>query len=215
VGVDIGGSGSMLFRGFHNHEVLKGQKPLFGRSLGVVLKDNREEEEKFFDDKIHHTVIQANVFGRSPLKIEQMDTAGEQIKTILPGIKAVSDWVGERGADLIFRKMHDGINYKSTDPKFLYLVFNQDYKLLAQGGTVFTHSPKFHYHFEPDHRRILGEKHRAEANRWFDEMQKFSSIMPVRYYYDPNQDRFVISLRKMPGAPKNLPTLEELEKGTA
>jgi hypothetical protein len=111
IGIDFGGPGSRLFEGF--------SRGFFGRTLGVTLRDQREDERKIKDRRNIHTVIGGNMFERKTRR-------------------KVEKWLKGRKADVIFERMKGGLNYVAeNDIRFLREVLKAAYAILAEEGVMF------------------------------------------------------------------------------
>ncbi len=115
VGIDIGGTGSKLFRGF--------DKP-FALSLGLTLVDRRDPATQQLDASRGHGVIEGDI---------QSNAVKEAVKRSLDG----------RQADVMFLRMGAGADYLEQNPYAMADHFNDYYQFLsAQNGKMFVEVPK-------------------------------------------------------------------------
>jgi len=115
IGIELGGRGSKLFSEFSTGFIK--------RSLGVVLHDNRMEEERTQDTQRNHKVLSENLF--SP-----------------KGKQATTNWLNGKKADLVFEKM-EGAHFP-PEPGFMLTVFNRWYRLLSEEGIMLIQTSPMH-----------------------------------------------------------------------
>lgn len=114
VGMDIGGTGSALFRDF--------SPGFFAKSLGVVLADQREEKTKKEDEVYHHSVLEADAFSSK-------------------GWRGITNVLHGDVVDVLFERMYGGLVGMNTDFRFLASVLERWYGLLGDEGMMFVELP--------------------------------------------------------------------------
>ena len=114
VGMDIGGTGSALFRDF--------SPGFFVKSLGVVLADQREENTKQEDEELHHSVLEADAFSSK-------------------GWRNITSTLRGDTVDVLFERMYGGLVGMSADSHFLASLLERWYGLLGDEGVMFVELP--------------------------------------------------------------------------
>lgn len=113
LGIELGGLGSKLFRGFSDG--------FFKRTLGVVLLDTRKGMEKEADEVRGHDVIEANVFEQT-------------------GFSDIESWLAKYGngkADFADERMEGAISDFNVSNYFWLFQFRKCFRLLNDGGVLF------------------------------------------------------------------------------
>lgn len=114
VGMDIGGTGSKLFRDF--------PAGFFEKSFGVTLMDQRDDEVKKKDGARHHAVIEADAFSSKGQRMILGALYGKKV-------------------DVLFERMYGGLIDMKTDSHFLAAILERWYGLLSERGVMFVELP--------------------------------------------------------------------------
>jgi hypothetical protein len=186
--VDVGGPGSNLAREINKIDDSVG---FLARSLGVVLKDKRSKEGKRSDQQTRHSVLQADAFSKKGFNYSNLE-----VKHKILGTDAVREWLGKDKIDILFEKMHGAWNDVQFQNNSLYLVLNNWYKLMEENGTMFVQAPK-----------IEDNNSLSIFLNWCDTVNdKYTGLVKVEYQIG-EYNRYTLSLRKLKGAPTELPKL--------
>lgn len=119
IGMEFGGIGSKLFRGF--------TPGFFSRSVAVSLLDHRGWAHQLAaikerDKKIHHEVLEGNVFDPKVYK-------------------TLDQWLAGEKADLIIERMGRGLEFVPSEPHAVSKVLQTWYGLLREKGVMFVQTP--------------------------------------------------------------------------
>jgi len=184
IGIDFGGVGSRVFRGF--------SKGFFKRTLGLTLGDGRGEDEKKIDRENGHDVIGGNMF--DPI-----------IR------KRIKGWLNGQKVDLIFERMEGGLDCVNHDMRFVREALKQIYFILREGGVAFIQ--QYWYLFESSGASAEQLYSWAEGvNRGYEGRIEITldpqSVNDDRVKYGKG----AMMIRKLEGAPEQLPLTELLRK---
>ncbi len=184
IGIDFGGLGSRVFRGF--------DKGFFRQTLGITLGDGRGESEKEIDKENRHDVIGGNMFD--------------------PIIRRrIKEWLDGQKADLIFERMEGGLDCVNHDIRFVREVLKQIYSILREGGVALIQQYWYLYEDSGASAKQL-YSWAEEINKEYEGRIEITldpqSISDDRVKYG----RGAIMIRKFKGAPKQLPLTELLRK---
>ncbi|MBI2514686.1 hypothetical protein HYV91_00635 [Candidatus Wolfebacteria bacterium] len=176
VGIEVGGQGSRLFRDF--------SPGFFEKTLGVVLVDKRDEDQKSADEKMKHSVLVEDAFSSK-------------------GYREVKKWLGESKVNLICEKMHGASYDIPSDPDYLWLNLSRWYRLLDNHGIMLIQSPPIKKHdMETLMDWLVLTKHNFQG--FLDVDWRSETISPKINRFG----RIWLRLEKHDGAPKELPKLE-------
>ena len=119
IGVEFGGVGLRLFNGF--------TPGFFAKSISVTLADHRRwklrlSELKERDRKIHHKVLEGNIF---------------DLKTY----ESLNQYLDNKKVDLIIERMGQGLEFVPTEPYTVSKILQIWYDLLREGGVMFVQTP--------------------------------------------------------------------------
>ncbi|MBI2627634.1 hypothetical protein HYW72_01755 [Candidatus Nomurabacteria bacterium] len=173
---EFGGPGSRLFRGF---------TPLFFRqTVGVCLKDIREEKQKEEDEGRNHSVITGNI--TDPINTEVL-------------IKVIQK-LGANKIDLIISRMVNPLDYINKNPAILDRIFRNWYNILNVNGLMFI---QYNYIADLSNTTIT-----TKIENWATAIRdRFPEI-------DIQVTPTVIRLHKKTGAPEKLPSATQLFRNT-
>ena len=114
VGIEFGGTGSKLFKGF--------EPQFFKKSLGVTLCDHQRNFGSYQGAR-SHVVLEGDILA-------------PQTYT------ALENWLGEDKADLIIERMGKGLEFIPREPYTVSKILQRWYGLLGDGGVMFVQVPK-------------------------------------------------------------------------
>jgi hypothetical protein len=118
IGVEFGGPGSKLFKGFSSG--------FFAKSVGVTLVDHRTPKEvqdsKKSDEKIHHQTLMGDIFDMNTYKLLNERLQGKKV-------------------DLIMSRMAAGLEFVPTEPYTVSKILEIWYELLSDEGIMFVQTP--------------------------------------------------------------------------
>lgn len=159
------------------------EKGFLRRTLGVTLRDEREGEDRKRDDINRHTVIGGNMF---------RPTTRKKIK----------QWLNGEKADLIFERMWGGHLHINYDIRFIREVLKQAYFILSEGGVMFLEHSL-------GRNPVAGENIRKWVSHVNENYKGFIKIV-----LEPEFGNYggAFMLRKLKGAPEQLPRTELLRK---
>jgi hypothetical protein len=179
VGVEFGGIGQNLFRGFSND--------IFKETFGVTLADHRKKWKIKIDEfenkkrGVNHNVIEGDI-----LSDGLYDSLNEKLKG--------------RKVDLIIERMFKGIEFMPPEPYKLSQILGKWYEMLNENGIMFVQSPVVFNNL---------------LDKWADMLhEKYNDIIEFQYekgIHDAGIEDTGYSsfrLRKLNGAPKELPFLD-------
>lgn len=121
IGAELGGPARKLFQGLNEDH-------LFDHTVGFVLHDHRNSDERDVDTARYHDVIEADVF----------------FKDGADGLswRTVEEWVSKHGKpDLVVERMVQGIDLIRRADIFAAIV-SRWHSVLAEGGTMLLEVPK-------------------------------------------------------------------------
>ncbi len=179
IGLEFGGPGSKFFAGF--------SRGFFKKTAGIDAAGRARMDSTFFRgvrEMIRgHMVIQGDIL------VPRTYSA------------ALGTWLGDDKPDLIVEHMVGGFELNPIHPMTVYKTFKRWYELLNKGGIMFVQVP---------------HNARPIVQSWVDMVrgQDFSGLLEVAYHPtdtldgDYSQDLSVLRLRKLPGAPLELPMLD-------
>ncbi len=175
IGVEFGGIGSRLFRGF--------TPDFFARSIAVSLLDHRgwahqlaRLEER--DRKIHHEVLEGNVF--DPKTYESLNR-----------------WLNGEKVDLVIERMGQGLEFVPVEPYTIGRILQTWYNLLREGGFMFVQTPV-----------VFNNLLEAWVAKIKNEFKDVIEIEYQKGNKDDNVPCSAFRLRKLPGAPGELLLLD-------
>jgi len=153
----------------------------FAKSVGVSLVDHREPEKLAIiqkgDEKINHELLEGDIF---------TDETHDRLNKLLRGKKI----------DLIIERMASGLEFVPLEPYRVSKILQIWYKLLREGGIMLVQTPV-------EFNNLLTE--------WVTKIQKEYKDVIELEYQKGNNDRgdpcSAFRLRKLPGAPEELPLL--------
>ncbi|MEK7551019.1 MAG: hypothetical protein AAB532_00245 [Patescibacteria group bacterium] len=156
-------------------------KGFFAKTQGVVLFDSRSMLQCTDDTVSNHGVIVGDI---------TTDKTRE----------SVDRWLGGKKVDLIIERMMGGLDEIPHDLHFLQKQFSVLYDMLSEGGIMFIQVPKFATKL---------------ASLWVDAAREESlgTIDVKQGIYHSNQYGSTVALRirKLPGAPRELPLISQRE----
>lgn len=179
IGVEFGGIGSNLFRGF--------SKGFFKETIGVTLFDTRAEKEKTADERknqehnLHHTVVEGDILSEDLYK-------------------NLEDRLAQQKVDLIIERMYLGLEHMPVEPYKLSEALKKWYKLLDEGGILFVQIPVIFNNLLVAWADMIRKSHGQEIEFQYVEGSHDASLEDTGYSS--------FRLRKLKGAPEELPLLD-------
>lgn len=146
--IEFGGPGSKLFADF--------TPKFFRKTVGVCLKDIREEKQKVIDDQNNHLVITGDV-----VETGNMDTINKVIETL-----------GVKKTDLIISRMEGGLDMFIKHPAILDRIFRNWYELLNDNGIAFIQFA----------REQAGSEIKDMVEKWANAVQKKYPKVEIQVY---------------------------------
>lgn len=181
-GIEFGGPGSNFFSGFTVN--------FFSNSVGVCLKDNRDEYLKKQDARSNHSVITEDIL--DPQKNNSL------IKKILYSL-------GANKTDLIISRMQGPLGELKMNPDILDRIFRNWYNILNENGLMFI---QFEYsmatHKSPSSNEIL-------IRKWAAAIENIYPQIDIQLENNFTRDG-IFRLHKGVGAPEKLPPATQLFK---
>lgn len=195
IGIEFGGPGSELFRGF--------SKGFFEKSLGVTLLDHRYSRAEVLGEEY---VEDQGLSGEEMLGAEQ-DTAIHH--TLLQGdiltdetYERVNEWLHGRKASLIIERMGCGLGFLPEDEFLAGELIARWYELLDEGGIMFIQVPVEINHVFNVWASTVSVQHPETLMLSFD-IGRTNAM--------PTTEQTVLMLQKLKGAPDHLPLLTSRE----
>ncbi len=179
LGVEFGGIGSNLFRGF--------SKGFFKESVGVTLVDTRTNKEKTRDGhenlehNLHHTVLEGDILSEDVYK-------------------NLENTLAHRKVDLIIERMYLGLEFMPAEPYKLSEALKKWYKLLDEGGILLVQTPVVFNNLLDRWAEMIRKNHGQEIEFQYVEGSHDASLEDTGYSS--------FRLRKLKGAPEELPLLD-------
>ncbi len=183
IGIEFGGIGSEVFSGF--------TKGFFKRSIGVTLVDNDKHSigyksrEEYYKNRVkedegrHHEVMEGNIFSEDLYKTLEARLQGEQ-------------------ADLILERLGRGLESVPPEPYFASKFLAIWYRLLREEGVLFAQIPI-----------AFGPLLKPWTDMIQDRYQKVLEVVSAAGSENRGtEDSFVLRIRKLRGAPSELPLLD-------
>ena len=180
--VEFGGPGSALFAGF--------SKGFFGKTIGVCLKDLRQDTQKEREQKNGHLIIEGNI-----LDVINYKVYGK-----------VATQLANGKTDLIISRMMGPLDQIEKNPAILDRVIRKWYGMLNTNGIMFIQIEFSDAGDEPF-------TYNHSVRRWADAIH--SKCPEIEIQFDrPDMPYFVkrIRLHKNPGAPEELPSAAQMFK---
>ncbi|MFA6386189.1 MAG: hypothetical protein WCW04_00230 [Candidatus Paceibacterota bacterium] len=179
LGVEFGGVGSNLFRGF--------SKGFFKETFGITLADHREKWKTKIDayknskHKLDHNVIEGDILS---------DNLYDNLEEKLNG----------RKVDIIIERMFLGIEFMPAEPYKLSSILEKWYVMLNEGGIMFIQSPVVFNNLLDKWAEMLHDKYIDSIEFQYEKGIHDAAV--------ENEGYSSFRLRKLKGAPKDLPFLD-------
>ncbi|MBI4086342.1 MAG: hypothetical protein HY433_03850 [Candidatus Liptonbacteria bacterium] len=175
IGVEFGGIGARLFSGF--------TPDFFAKSIAVSLLDHRGwahqlDRIKERDKKLHHEVLEGNIFESNTYK-------------------SLNQWLNGEKVDLIIERMGKGLEFVPGEPYEVSKILRIWYNLLREGGIMFAQTPV-----------VFNNLLEAWAVKIDREFKGKIEIEFQTGYEDDGVACSAFRLRKLSGAPNELPLLD-------
>lgn len=180
VGMELGGPGRKLFKGFSEGE--------FKKTVGVELVDSRTDEQVKEDTTLRHEVIKGNAFFR------RIDSKTPKENVFYPpSWTDIEKWAKENnGVDVLIERMVGPLGPFSNEPEIFLTVLKRWYSLLSDEGFMLVELP---FMTEEDS---------------LNKLRKISEVInSKRELFEFNvsfvkKGKSAFLLRKLPGAPKDI-----------
>ena len=179
--VEFGGPGSALFRDFSRY--------FFRKTVGVCLKDIRNDLQKETDEEYEHSVIEGDILDTT--KVEKNKVLSEVTKKL-----------GTNKIDLIICRMRGPLYYIDKDPAILDRIVRNWYSLLNKNGLMFIQ-------FDI----ISSGSYRSTANmakEWSVVINEKFPQIDIQFAMGDENIGNVIRLHKGVGSPEKLPPATQL-----
>jgi hypothetical protein len=187
-GIEFGGPGSELFRGF--------KEGLFAKTAGVCLGDERNEIDFDNDEERNHFVFEGDILKPND-------------KELFGGIK---EKLGTKKFDCIISRLMGPVDKIAKNPAVLKSVIDNWYEMLNNNGLLFAQFEYFKEHNPTMFQKIEHEKNPPElrdteihVTYWADQIREKSNNT-----IDIQIGRGVLRLHKKEGAPEKLPNIENM-----
>lgn len=174
--VEFGGSGSNLFRGFSSN--------FFKKTVGICLKDIRNQGVKDNDKSKNHSVIVGDI----------TDVKNNQL------FDKISQILGTNKIDLIISRVEGPLEFIKKHPAILDRIIRNWYNILNKNGLLFVQFER------PIDTFIVGGSIKNQVIRWATAIkERFPEV-------DIQTDGRELRLHKKNDAPDELPRAKELFK---
>lgn len=178
IGVEFGGIGSNLFRGF--------SKGFFKETFGITLADHRRkwqtkiDEYKNLGHKLNHNVVEGDILSGS-----LYDNLEEKLNG--------------RKADLIIERMFLGLEFMPAEPYKLSSILEKWYEMLNEDGIMFVQPPVIFNNLLDKWAEMLHDKYLDSIEFQYEKGVHDASVEDEGYS--------AFRLRKLKGSPNKLPFL--------
>jgi len=179
LGIEFGGIGSNLFRGF--------SKGFFKETFGITLADHRKKWQAKLDEyknskhKLDHNAIEGDIL---------CDDLYNNLEEKLNGQKV----------DLIIERMFLGLEFMPAEPYKLSKILEKWYEMLNEGGIMFVQPPVVFNNLLDKWAEMLHEKYSSTI--------EFQHEKGIHDAAGEDEGYSAFRLRKLTGAPKELPFLD-------
>lgn len=175
--VEFGGPGSQLFKGF--------TKNFFAKTVGVCLKDIRNQDWQEDDIKNNHSVIIGDI----------LDVQNNQL------FNKIAQILGTNKTDLIISRMDGPLEYIKKHPAILDRIIRNWYKLLNENGLMFIQFER------PIDTFLVGGSIKTQVAEWSNTIKKRFPEIDIQI---SGIGDGILRLHKIVGAPEKLPSVAEL-----
>ena len=151
--IEFGGPGSNLFKGFNGK--------FFKKTIGVCLKDIRDEDEKDYDEKHNHFLVTGDIFDVQNTKLSS----------------SITETLGTEKVDLIISRMVGPLDYINPNPAILDRIIRNWYNMLNKNGLIF-----IQYQMSKKSTGVVVEKWSTRVKEMFPEIDISITTNTIRIH---------------------------------